>query len=65
MAAHGKATRPGFDVRTLKTRCKLRVSVAVQRCNAMAVARATQRAAAPAGLLIRAGRVGGANWGRR
>ena len=65
MAAHGKATRPGFDVRTFKTRCKLRVSVAVQRCNAMAVARATQRAAAPAGLLIRAGRVGGANWGRR
>jgi len=65
IAQHGKQARSGFNVRAFKARVRREVSVALQRGNAMAVGTALQRAAAPAGVQVSAGRSGPARWGRR
>lgn len=64
MPRHGKAARPGFDARTFLARVRRRVSVAVQRGHALAVANALQRAGTPAGVVVHAGRLAPAWWGR-
>jgi len=64
MPRHGKAARPGFDARTLLARARGRVSVALQRGHALAVANALQRAGTTAGVVVHAGRLAPACWGR-
>ena len=57
----GSAVMPTRDPLQL---ARSRVSVAIQRGNALAVANALQRAATPAGVVVHAGRLAPAWWGR-